>query len=327
MKEIDQYRQFKTKILKERTVHIFGVGFEERCLAYPKFINDANPGAREQAFLCVNPPDEHVSGYLQARREKHRATIKGYLRSTRMAQIDEIEREIEEGEPPDNFCLDISTLPRAFIFRLLNKVLEKSRGEEKGQCKIPIYIIYTYPKNYAYGPLEEPATDVSLSFDNPQLIKGKKVVAIILPGFDRHCTDIALTHIKASTGLSPTPQWQFPFPGRIFAFYERALENHIDLVKDTSISVYPQEEINLAFDRFKREVGEVSSLPVFYVPLGPRITCVSVFLAALWSREKGVNANVLVPVMRSYTSIRSEGHKTPLIEQIHYPAQFHNDQL
>lgn len=315
MRPIDEYPLFRTKVLAERTLHVFSVGFEERCLGYTKFLRNASLKTHEQVFLCVVPPDENVSGYLRSQRIAHLKEIRTTLHATRIGTIDEIEAQIDDAALPDNICVDISTLPRPFIFRLLLKLLQK------GQNTVPIYSIYTYPREYVYGTLEEPSTNVTCVFnDPPQLTKGPRVAAVFLPGFDRACTDIALTYIKAATGNEPVTQWHFPFPGRVYAFYERSLESHIDLVKDHSFSIYPQQEIGLAFRRFRSDIQSVRHMPVFFVPLGPRITCVSILLTATHARAQGIGANIIVPVMRKYTSVRSEGAQIPLIEQIPYPT-------
>ena len=313
MRPINEYPPFRTKVLSARTLHIFGVGFEERCLGYARYLANESLKAHEHVFLCVVPPDDKVSGLLRSQRALHLKEIQTILPAARTGTIDEIDAQIDGAPLPENICLDISTLPRLFIFRLLRKLLEK------GQNFVPIYIIYTYPREYAYGALEEPAADVEYVFtDNPKLTKGR-IAAVFLPGFDRACTDIALTYIRAATGPDSVIKWHFPFPGRVYAFYERALDSHIDLVKDSTYYIYPQHEIALAFRRFTSDIQSLRQMPVFFVPLGPRVTCVSTLLTVSRARAEGIAANIVVPIMRNYTSVRSEGAQIPLIEQIPYP--------
>ena len=56
--------------------------------------------------------------------------------------------------------------------------------------------------------------------------------------------------------------------------------------------------------------------PVFMVPLGARVTCIPVFAAVLWARNAAHHVDVMLPATRRYSSIRSEGGGTPLIEDI-----------
>lgn len=310
MKELSENKRVWTKILGERTIHVFSLGFEERCLAYPVELSQANPHGGKQIFRCVRLPDDKVNSSLRERRKKNESSIKSLLPSTLITSLKEIEREIDSADLFDNFCLDISTLPRTSVFRLLEHVIFKSRGS------VPIFIIYSYPNTYSSGSLGNPSTEVALHFEEPELTRGEKVAAIMLPGFDRPFTDIALTYMKGATREALESHWQFPFPGWKYAFYERALESHIDLAKGGPFSVYPQDEINLAYELFKKKVKSINHLPIFFAPLGPRISCVPVFLATLFARRRNIMANILIPKTRSYTSTRSEGYQVPLIEEI-----------
>jgi hypothetical protein len=307
MKELSKYRGAWSKVLAERTLHIFGLGFEERCLSYPAELSKADLHGGRHVFRCVKLSDDTVNTSLRHRRKKNETDIKDFLPSARITSIEEIEDEIDDSY--DNFCLDISTLPRMLIFRLLHQVILRSRRNAR------IFIIYSYPEKYSSGALGHPASEISLCFKEPKLTAGEKVEAIILAGFDRPFTDISLTHIKAATEKAPEIQWQIPFPGRKYTFYERALESHLDLVKD-HFFIYPQDEINLAYEFFKKKIESVNNMPIFFVPLGPRISCVPVFLATLWAKRKNIEANILIPRTGRYTSTRSENYQPPMIEEI-----------
>ena len=129
MKELSENERVWAKILGERTIHVFSLGFEERCLAYPAELSRANPHGGRQVFRCVRLPDDKVNSSLRARRKRNESSLKDLLPATVITSLKEIEQEIKSADLFDNFCLDISTLPRASVFRLLQRVIEKSRGQ------------------------------------------------------------------------------------------------------------------------------------------------------------------------------------------------------
>ncbi len=291
---------------------MLGIGFEERCCAYPKILADARVPAGKHSFYCVLPPDDNCSWALKACRERHAREIHNLLPASRTLSIDQMVEEALSAGAIENFCVDISSLPRAFIFRILQELREKSEGGTR------VWIIYTNPEVYDHGSLQEPGPGARPFFNAPKLRPGEKSAALILPGFDVEYTNVALTYLRAATGVDPQITWLIPFPGAKFAFYERTLESHGGLIGEANFRLLLQYEINHATMSLRQEIKALDQFPVWFVPLGCRITCVPVLLSVLWAKQQSINVNILLPETRVYNSIRSEGARPPLVEQIQF---------
>jgi hypothetical protein len=311
MRDIHEFGAFRERILPHRTLHIFCLGFEERCVAYPKFLYAARWREERHKLLCLVPSDENVSPLLKEEREKHGAAIRKMWPSVDFHSIEVIENKIRsETEPPNSVVIDLSSLPRILIFRVLSALMENWGG------KTSYYVAYTYPREYAHGTLQEPAFTVDLAFGDKRFSNEEITDAIMLPGFDVEYTNLVLTYLQASHLTIPTTHWMIPFLGPKYGFYERVLETHIDFISHNRCDLYPQEQLFLAFNTLKDKMSSLSSKRIYIVPLGPRIICVSVLMASLWARNHGVRTNVIVPGTRKFTSIRSRGLSRPLIEDI-----------
>jgi hypothetical protein len=310
MREITEFQQFRTEIVNRHTIHIFGLGFEERCLKFPQVLRDSRPSAGSQTFFCVDPGDWNLASSLKTQRSAYTHEIQKMLPSARICSLAEPLAEIGSRETPDYFCVDVSTLPRTYIFKVLEAIFRKTNG------RVPTFVIYTYPKTYAYGQLQDPASEMNLVYDAPALPRGKRATMIMLPGFDVEYTNLAISYAKAVTGQDSTLRWLFSFPGRRYQFYERALESHLELIEHETPVLFPQNEIRPAFERLLKELTSSKDRPVFCVPLGCRLTCVPVFLAAWCARRSREDVNLLFPKTRRYNSIRSGGGDVPLIEQL-----------
>ncbi|HEV2989882.1 MAG TPA: hypothetical protein VG759_15670 [Candidatus Angelobacter sp.] len=308
MREIVDFPKFRRQILAADTIHIMAVGFEQRCLAYPKILHGST--AKEQTFLAIKVSGHNISQNLIGQSEQNEADIRKLLPSIHIQSKISILEELRVRAVPTNYCIDTSSMPRAYIRDVLAELLKRS---------IPgasIFVTYSYPARFVYGNLQEPASDVATYFDTPVLVNGKKVAALIMPGFDIDYTNMALTHLTAATGLLPAIRWLFSFPGRKYQFYERALETHIDMMDGKGPIFFPQDEIAVAMQRLYNEITAIRDMPVFCIPLGSRLTCVPLFLAVWRARMEGKEVNVLIPKTRRYNSLRSEGGGTPLIEQL-----------
>ena len=313
MRRIDEYREFRTKVLQERTTHILCVGFEDRCVAYPRFLAGTKPSADKHTCICLAPQEGGLGGTLRERTALHKAEIQNALPGTSFSSPDALEDKIRGASVSENYCVDLSSMPRQLIFRVLSTVLDRA---ESSACT---YIVYTIPKLFAHGCLQQPGYGAWTLFTNPRLEENRKVTVLIFPGFDREYTNVALAHVAASTHTDPSLLWFFPFPGRKYAFYQRSMEAHFELIEDT-VALSPPYEIMLAFESLKKQVSALRSERMFFVPLGPRSACVSIHLAVAWARKQGFQANVLLPLTRKYTSLRSEGYEVPLIERIIRPS-------
>jgi hypothetical protein len=292
-----------------QTLHIFALGYEERCLAYARALSDSVLSGKHK-FLCVVPPDEHVSWFLKSVRRKHQDAILQMLPGTHFGSWDDLKREISDLGRWETCCLDISSLPRTLIFSALGQMLATRKPGRN------LFVLYTFPAQYAYGPLQSPAADVTIHFTDPQLRVGETTAAYVIPGFDVEYTNLALAYMKGATQRQPHVTWLLAFPGRKYAFYERALERHIELISDSKVSLFPQDEIALALKELEGAVEAAPAMPVYFVPLGSRINCVSVFLAAVAAKKKGKQVNILYPRTLRHSSIRSTGFTSPLIERI-----------
>jgi hypothetical protein len=233
----------------------------------------------------------------------------------KVCSIGEISSELEKHKNVAGYCLDISSFPRIHIFNLLCAVLEASKGI------VPIWIVYTYPQTYVYGSLQEAGSDVICYFDRPHLERNTQPAVIMSPGFDAEFTNLALAYIKAATDTEPLVRWLFAFPPRKYHFYERALENHVYLMGGVAPILYSQSHITLALERLTQEISGMGGRSTFIVPLGPRISCVAAFIAALRARREKREVNILLPHTRRYSAIRSEGSDVPLIEKLPLPFE------
>lgn len=312
MQKYFEYFRGRGNILRRRSIHIMSLSFEQRCLAYPTILKDQRLPAREHTFFCIDLGDDNLNEFLKILRKNHSEEIKDTLPSIQFVTIEELFEEIDRIHPPDNVYIDLSSLTRISIFHLLQKVYEK------WYSKINLFVIYSYPKNYMYGHLQEPAFTVEAVYDLPKPTRGEKVCALVLPGFDIEYTNVSLVYLRAKTERKSEVRWYIPFPGKQYNFYERTMESHLIFLKNYRFTLYPQEELKLSFDRIRKEIQTHGS-PVFIIPLGCRIICISVFLATVWARKEGRKVNILLPQTRRYESIRSEGYVEPLIGEM-----FHN---
>ena len=308
MREIGDFPKFRRQILARDTIHIMAVGFEQRCLAYPRALH-AN-SQKDQTFLVIRVSGNNVSQTLLGHCEDNEAEFRKLLPSAQIQPKSLIIQEIRNRDIPANYCVDTSSMPRSCIRDVLAALLERSDGAAS------IFVIYSYPTEFVYGSLQEPASDVALYYETPAFVHDKRVSALIMPGFDIDYTNMALTHIRAATGSLPSIRWLFSFPGRKYQFHERALETHIDMMDGKKPIFFPQDEITVAMDRLYAEIMSVHDSPVFCVPLGCRLTCVPLFLAVWRARKEDKDVNVLIPKTRRYNSLRSEGGDTPLIEEL-----------
>ena len=312
MREVREFPKFRRQILATSTIHIMAVGFEERCLAYPKVLR-GNLGSKGQAFLAIKVSEDNVSQTLVALSEQNESEMRKLLPSVQIQPLSYLLDTLRTMAVPSNYCVDTSAMPRFCIHEVLSTILRKSRGDAS------VFVAYSYPTRFVHGNLQEPATDVAIYYDTPSLISGKKVTAFVMPGFDIDYTNVALVHIKAATALPPSIRWLFSFPGRKYQFYERALETHGEMMAGERLEFFPQDEINIAAEKLYTKITSIRHGSVFCVPLGCRLTCVPLFLAVWRARivqKADDTVNILVPKTRRYSSLRSEGGDTPLIEEL-----------
>jgi hypothetical protein len=309
MREITPDRRAWETVIGGKTLHIFALGYEERCLAYPKLLSSAGLSAGHK-FICALPPDENVSRYLRDIRQSHREQIRGALPPVHIGIWSEVKEDLDDASQWDSLSLDISSMPRSLIFSVLLKIL-KTPG-----CLEKTFVVYTFPAQYAFGPLQRPSPEIRILFDSPVFQNDRSAVALVIPGFDVEYTTVALAYINGACRVMPQVKWLLPFPGRRYSFYERAHETHIELMDDLLPELFPQEEIVAAAEKLKEVIGPSPDRPTFFIPLGPRLNCISVFLATMAARLEGLEVNVLYPQTLTHSSIRSSGCAVPLIEKL-----------
>lgn len=258
--------------------------------------------------MCLVPPGDAVGGELQRRTTQHRNEINSLLPAARLEALSEVGRVVSEMHAPASLYVDVSAMPRGAICDALSAIAAKAAGETR------IFIIHADPESYHHGALQSPDPGLAPVFKDALPERHTKVRALMFPGFDLPYALVALTYITALTGEQPSVKWFFSFPGRKYLFYQRARETHAHLIGTSQVGLYPQHQITLSFERLKPELS--SSEPTLVVPLGPRITCVSIFLATLWARARDNRVDILLPRTSKYTSLRSTGYVEPMIEEI-----------
>jgi len=313
MREISDFPKLRRRILTTDTIHILAVGFEDRCLAYPKFLQSSG-ALKGQVFLAIKVSEDNVTQALVSLSEANEAEMGRLLPAVHIQPQNHILDALRNRPVPTNYVIDTSAMPRYYIHEVLRTIIKRSKGQAS------IFVTYSYPARFVHGNLQEPAADVSIYYDIPALMPGDKVHAFVMPGFDIDYTNMALGYMTAATGHHPTVRWLFSFPGREYQFYERALETHLEMMEDKKPEFFPQDELNVAVDKLHAIITSIhDNNPVFCVPLGCRLACVPLFLAvwrARMEQQDKSNINVLIPKTRRYSSLRSEGGDIPFIEEL-----------
>jgi hypothetical protein len=314
MIDIDQFYIRNSDLISNRSIHIICLSFEERCIAYPKKLKDLKLSAQTHSFLCIDLPDENLSGFLREGKRANKLILNGLLPSVEILSYSDLEKRVQKSPAPLNIYLDMSGLPRKYIFKILDFIYSKYEQSEI----VRIFCVYTYPKKYVFGNLQKPATDVEYIFASQHYFEDQSIALFVMPGFDLEYTNAGLLHVNAINKYEHSITWFIPFPGIEYRFYERVIESHLHYLRDTNelnILLYPQEEIKLAFWKLSQHIDGIAS-PLLILPLGCRIICISLFLAVFAARKKKKIIDVILPETVFYDSIRSEGFVNPIIEEI-----------
>ena len=315
MKSISAYfieKNISKTIFQEPCHHFFSVGFEERCIAYSKIINEYKV-PNNHTYYCTYSPAENVSDHLKTLTEQYKNQIQRLVPSVQFKSFSEIEQIFTNVNLSKNIFIDVSSLPRVLIFKMLISII-KNQKEMSG-----IHFIYTFPKEYDYEELQLPHSEIDLVFnDGPKPAKNKKAFLFIIPGFDRTYVDKAFDYLKYNSEPPLKHSWIIPFPGRKYIFYERVIESHLIDLKDDKFHLLPQEEIILSYKELKRAIeAELDGTrDIFILPVGCRINCLPVLLATIETRKNTEKTNIIIPRTKWYNSSRSSGFEEPLIELI-----------
>jgi hypothetical protein len=204
-------------------------------------------------------------------------------------------------------CLDVSSMPRTLIWQLVQWTISRHTNQQ------PLYVIYTYPVRYDLGPLQR----ASPAFDELGCSRSEVCTTglIVIPGFDLAHTDLTVCYARSKWCVTDEKiWWLFPFLQR-YAFYERALETHLQLIRrEDRYRLISQDCVGLAARQLKQLIEE-SPEKWLVAPLGPRITCLSVAVAAA-TFALSERLTVLIPRTAYYDSLRSVGAQEPLVENV-----------
>ena len=311
MRAVSSEKRLILPLLRSGATHIFATGFEERCLAYPRWLYENCPNIGKQRFLCVESKDRMVSDYLLDRQQRHRRQLQELFASTQFVQPDQLKSTLDAaiGQPAAPVFIDISSLPRRYIFRLGDLTMSLARNNRR------VFLVYTYPMHYHAGPLQRPSgefdtfpSEQDQCFDTPRLL--------LIPGFDVEYADLVVCYARARWANDFSITWLFPFVRR-YEFYERALEAHLHLVHPDSYRLISQDVIGLCVRQLGSCIQE-DQRPIVVWPLGPRIVCASVSLALRLVRARQPERPMVIVAPRTarYDSLRSADAEEPLVEEI-----------
>ena len=297
----------KTK-LRENCIHIFCCGFEKRCLAYPKALAGYDISQKNKIFCLILP--SNIGSFPLSEETKNKEELAKLFQASSFVKLEEILTELIAFKSARNIFIDVSSMPRLYIFKILNFLFtEIASLKDKS-----IYIIYTYPKKYIHDALQEPDCKLKYVYDDVFPTKKCKCSIIMFPGFDLDYTKITVSILMHET-FEPTFGWFLPFPGREYLFYERALKAHISFFETQKAKLYHLEEMGLFHYRLNQVLDSIDDDTIFMVPLAPRFICVPIFLATQRVKQQK-KINICYPSTKRYNSIRSEGYVNPLIWKI-----------
>jgi hypothetical protein len=311
MRAISSQKRLILPLLRSGATHIFATGFEERCLAYPRWLHENCPNIGKHRFLCVECRDRMVSDYLLDRQQRHRRELQELFASTQFVQADQLRSTLDSAisQPAAPVFIDISSLPRRYIFRLADLTISLARNNRR------VFLVYTYPMHYHAGPLQRPSGEFDSlpsaqdpCFDAPRLL--------LIPGFDLEYANLIVSYARARWADDFSVTWLFPFVRR-YEFYERALEAHLHLLHPESYRLISQDVIGLSVRQLVSCIQE-DLRPIVVCPLGPRIVGASVSLALrlVGARQPERPMVIVVPRTARYDSLRSAGAEEPLLEEI-----------
>src|SRR5688572_22864120 len=151
MKNISDYYQYDlspTDKKEDLSIHIFNLGFEERCTAYPEFI--ASKKNLKGKHLCLSTSNDRLSDFLIDSKGENKKKIESLFPTIEFDSITDIIPKLSSFiDRFEKIYIDTSTLPRGYIFKLLNFLLEKGSFKSKR-----VFLIYTFPKSYVYDKLQ-----------------------------------------------------------------------------------------------------------------------------------------------------------------------------
>jgi len=311
MRPLSSASRLLLPLLREGATHVFATGFEERCLAYPRWLDENCPNIGQQRFLCVEPKDRTVSTYLLDKQQDLRRQLEGLFASTQFVQHAQLESTLNAaiGQRAAPVFIDISSLPRRYISSLGDLTMSLVRNNRR------VFLVYTYPRRYYAGPLQRPSGEFDTFPAEQDRWRGAPRL-LLIPGFDVEYANLIVCYARAHWPDDLSITWLFPFVRR-YELYERALEAHLHLLQPGSYRLISQDVIGLCVRQLQTCIQE-DQRPIVVCPLGARLVCASVSLALrlLFAEQPARHMMIVVPRTARYDSLRSEGAEEPLVEEI-----------
>lgn len=302
MQPISKYIQIMNT-MHNKNIHILFTSFEERCNGYPSFISKNLDYFQNPLIFCCEIPNDNVSEFLKSLKKQNYENIKSTLHTIQFIKFEELENTINSFPQGIFYYVDISGIPRKYIFILLDLFYNKIKGDNDSK----VHFIYTYPNEYVFTSLQDPDTRLDCFYHSPMFVPNIESTVLIFPGFDIEFTNIALTYLKWPNE-SINIQWFISFPGKKYEFYERSLKNHIEFIHNEKIHLFPFQNILRSSNIIMEAINTEANRPIFIIPLAPRIICLPIYLALIKAKQKEKKINILLPRTRKYHSLRSIGY-------------------
>ena len=290
-------------------LYITSASFEERCIALAKGLSAAQP--TDSILLLDFQGYENVAPYLFNRSIiKETLRIKGYvvlsLEAEMLRPLDTI-RKIErviDSSGPENVVLDISTLPRSYLF-LICRLL----------AKLGIDAIVRYYKTKHYGE------QLSRGFRSVQSIpgfegsvrSGAETVLILILGFEGYKAMQAWERVgpKRTIALIGDPPYESSFLTRSENSNSELFEQAGEITKgalDTLDVQLAMDHLQTIHDNCLKETTDVS---IVLCPLGTKPQSLAAFAFAMRNQEVAV---VQVTSQTYYTGDYSRGFRDDYLE-------------
>lgn len=285
------------------TLYVTGVSFEERCLALPESLSLRT--GNERALLVEFLGYENVGPYLQNRARIHQVLrAKGYAPvviegepSRPLEALRQIAEEIKRTTPEKVF-LDISTLPRNYLF---------------GVCRllalyhIPTFIRYYKPQDYG--------TELSRGVGSVQTIAG-------FEGSSTSSGEVVLAIILGFEGYKALQAWERIGPTRVIAllgdppfkpgFLDRSRQHNDELLtklKDVHVERLHTSDVLVAKNQLQRLYQECTSggreISFVLCPLGTKLQSLAAFAFATQNKDVSV---LYVSSLRYFSENYSTGY-------------------
>src|SRR4051812_7639011 len=92
--------------IESGATHVLSLGFEERCLGYPRYLSQQNLDHRH-AFLAIDPGDDRVNLALREKREEHWRRLITWFPSIRRGGMEDL-ASLLQNKPSGALVFDFS---------------------------------------------------------------------------------------------------------------------------------------------------------------------------------------------------------------------------